>query len=387
VDLALNKPALQSSTSRWSRSRIAAEDARGANSGVIPDDYGFHTDTEPQPWWQVDLQQVVAVRRVAILNRRTYTDRLSRFSLLKSLDGQEWSVFFSKTDPVPFGGAGDERYVAEIVGDHGARFVRVRLDGTNPLHFRQCQVFGDLPGAAAPPSPPTPPARDGFLAELDGVSVFVDTANYAAPIVAALRNGTYEARERRLVKALLQPGDRVLEVGTALGIVAMTAASVVGAASVRSFDANPDIAADARENFQRNGLQAIESHVGVLQSRHAAPPLPPSVDFFIDRAFWGSRLNASLADPKIVRVVQVPTRCLEDEIRSFEANVLVCDIEGGEVDLLMQADLSGIRLIVMEIHYWSVGRPRTDALIRRLILEDFALDLMQSGSGIAVLRR
>jgi len=112
-----------------------------------------------------------------------------------------------------------------------------------------------------------------------------------------------------------------------------------------------------------------------------------SANFYIDRAYWASRLDASLNTPGIIKTVQIPVVCLEDEIKSHAANVLICDIEGGETDLLMRADLSGIRLIIMETHYWAVGEAATDAMIRKLILEGFALHLGHSGDHIVVLRR
>lgn len=65
----------------------------------------------------------------------------------------------------------------------------------------------------------------------------------------------------------------------------------------------------------------------------------------------------------------------------------ICDIEGGEVDLLMQADLSGLRLLILETHVWAVGEARTDAMIRKFVLDGFAIDLDASGQGVAALRR
>ncbi len=61
----------------------------------------------------------------------------------------------------------------------------------------------------------------------------------------------------------------------------------------------------------------------------------------------------------------------EDKIAERRANVLVCDIEGGEADLLTGADLSGIRLIVMETHYWACGRPDIDSMVRFLVHDGF----------------
>jgi FkbM family methyltransferase len=166
----------------------------------------------------------------------------------------------------------------------------------------------------------------------------------------------------------------------------MTAASVVGAENMLTFEANPDIAADARANFERNGLSAIRSHVGVLKNR-LSKGRKRTRDFFISERFTASRLAATLDDPDIVKSVKVPIFCLEDEIRKHRATVLVCDIEGGEVDLLMQADLSDIRLIIMETHYWSAGEAATDAMVRKLVLDGFDIHLRYSGRHILVLRR
>src|ERR1700728_3129116 len=67
-NLALNKPARQSSTSTWSRDRDVSQDARGANNGAL-NEFGFHTEQEREPWWQVDFGDAYAITRVALYNR------------------------------------------------------------------------------------------------------------------------------------------------------------------------------------------------------------------------------------------------------------------------------------------------------------------------------
>ncbi len=89
-----------------------------------------------------------------------------------------------------------------------------------------------------------------------------------------------------------------------------------------------------------------------------------------------------------MKVVEAPVYCLEDEIAEFlGANVLLCDIEGGEIDLLIDADLSGIRLLIMETHYWMAGEAATDALVSKLIRDGFAIHLGASGEHVSVFRR
>jgi FkbM family methyltransferase len=106
--------------------------------------------------------------------------------------------------------------------------------------------------------------------------------------------------------------DRVIDVGTAIGVVAMTAASIVGAENVLTFDANPNIVSDARDNFRRNGLEGIRSHVGILRNRQAITDPHETVKFYISKEFWSSRLSGSTTDTDIVGSVEVPILCLAD---------------------------------------------------------------------------
>ncbi len=229
--------------------------------------------------------------------------------------------------------------------------------------------------------------RSGEMVPFGGFQVFVDTVNYDPVIVKALRERSYEANEFRLVQKWLRPGDRVLEGGTAIGVISMCAASIVGAENVKTFDANPAIVADAKANFANNGLGAIKARAGILKNRQHISAPHEQVDFYISTEFWRSRLNAAADSTDILSKISVPVFCLEDEIAGHKANVLICDIEGGEYDLFDGADLSGIRLIIVETHDWLIGLPAVDALVRNIILAGFAIDVRDSGSNVAVFRR
>jgi FkbM family methyltransferase len=275
------------------------------------------------------------------------------------------------------------------------------------LHFRECEVLGYAPAAdeLAALCEQMETARQRLAAEQDAnqlelvadrtghivrigsVAVFVDTENYSPTMIAALTSGDYEAPERKLIPALVRPNDRVLEIGTAVGVVTMTAAAVVGPANIVTYDANPAIAADARRNFAANGLGGIAGGVGVMCNRRRWSPNRTEVDFFIARDFWASRLAARPDSPDIVSVVKVPLMCLEDKIAEHNANVLVCDIEGGEADLLEGAELGSIRLILLEIHYGLAGRQRIDDMVRFLVTRGFNVDFDHSGKAIVVLAR
>jgi FkbM family methyltransferase len=265
-------------------------------------------------------------------------------------------------------------------------------DGDSSSRPGRCASRAEALAADADPTPDRPhfdagDARRETVVNIDGLSVFVDRQNYHETIVHYLDLGEYEGRERFLAEQLIRPDDRVLEVGTAIGVVSMTIARIVGAQNIRTFDANPDIVADARANFRRNGLHRIDSRVGVLRTRRDIERCPGETDFFVDKAFWASRLDASLETQGIVKVIKIPTFPLEDQIASHSANVIVCDIEGGEAALFGNADLAGVRLIVMETHDWAVGADAIGAMTRKLELDGFVVDPQWSLGPFLVLSR
>jgi len=226
--------------------------------------------------------------------------------------------------------------------------------------------------------------RPGHLAEIDGFAVFLDTAAYDPALVVAIENGGYESHDRHVANAVLCAGDRVIEGGTAIGLVTMNAARIVGEANIVSFEGDPVILADARANFARNGLK-IDARNGILcnKTRQAGR----EVTFGVSSYFLASRLDLTEENDDFVKRVSVPTFSLEDEIRNLRANVLFFDIEGGEVDLLSGADLTGIEKIAVELHPAFVGEERTNQMLGFLAAEGFQFDQRHTSQQFAVLRR
>jgi FkbM family methyltransferase len=205
---------------------------------------------------------------------------------------------------------------------------------------------------------------------------------YGQNIQNAILEGTYEGSERGVLPYLLEQGDRVLEVGSAIGVLGLTSASIIGAENVIGFEANPKLVADAKQNFALNNVD-ISVNAAVLQNRIIWGGPGSHLPFYVTEEFWGS----SLQNPSgAVEVIQVPTLCFEEQIAAFRANVLVCDIEGGEIELLEQADLTGIDKILMEIHYWA-GRESVNRLLRKLIMTGFSINFDMSAYSIVTLHR
>jgi len=137
TNLALNRPATQSSTSVWSTDQNPEIDARVANNGDVISEKYFHTAVEVDPWWQVDLCGLFLVDKIIVYNRHDEKNRLKKFTIIGSDDNRYWFPIYRKTDDGIFG-----VFAANITERRPVRFVRVRLDGPNCLHFRECQIFG-----------------------------------------------------------------------------------------------------------------------------------------------------------------------------------------------------------------------------------------------------
>ncbi|GBR49731.1 fucolectin tachylectin-4 pentraxin-1 [Acetobacter pomorum DSM 11825] len=147
--LSRHRPARVSSVSQWSWSQDAVREASGGNDGLINGGYGFHTDFEDNPWWQVDLGQMCAVHEVVLYNRLDQKECCVQLNILVSEAGTYWQTVFAKQDEAFFGGADSEPLQVMLPTPVMARFVRVQAVGHTVLHLDQVEVMGSPAGAAA----------------------------------------------------------------------------------------------------------------------------------------------------------------------------------------------------------------------------------------------
>lgn len=139
-NVAQGKPATQSSTYQNSSQFAAANAVDGYLSSQLP--FGIyllaHTNPELQPWWQVDLQDILFINQVVIYNRTDCcADRLTDFDVMTSTDGTTWqATSYSGTQPSPL----------TVNFDRLARYVRIKLRGTGILNLNEVQVLQRTPG-------------------------------------------------------------------------------------------------------------------------------------------------------------------------------------------------------------------------------------------------
>lgn len=155
--------------------------------------------------------------------------------------------------------------------------------------------------------------------------------------------GSYEREEIDIVLENVRDDDRVLELGASLGGLSSVVLREKPPSAYVCVEANPDMVALLRKNHALNGVRATTIVSGaVTREPHAAER-----DFYVHGDCWSSSLDA-IPGGLPVRVWTYPfVQLLEEHRPTF----LICDIEGGEYELLAEpCDLSGVSRICIELH-------------------------------------
>ncbi len=116
------------------------QDASGACDGIKDGTWGFHTDRQGDPWWQIDLGESTPLERIAIYNRCDFAERAARLIVLLSDDGKTFKQVYQH-DGTPFFGHTDGRPLVVPFGPTKARYVRLRQPGTNYLHLDEVEIY------------------------------------------------------------------------------------------------------------------------------------------------------------------------------------------------------------------------------------------------------
>lgn len=169
------------------------------------------------------------------------------------------------------------------------------------------------------------------------------------PIKLQLLSNRYEAPEINALLKLLRPSDKVLELGVGLGVVSGLAAKACPDCEILSFEANPNLIDPIKELHKINKIDSVKITNAILVSKGGGQ----TREFFIHRSFAEGSLFSS---SETVRSVKVDTINIKEVLSSFQPDILVIDIEGGESELFSNLDLTGVRCLVIELHPKIISR-------------------------------
>jgi FkbM family methyltransferase len=193
----------------------------------------------------------------------------------------------------------------------------------------------------------------------------------------ALTKGAYEREELRLLDALLEPDDIVVDIGTGLGLVSAYCARQIGSERVFAFEADPDLEPCIRETYELNQVT-------------------PTLDMCAVNAQAGrvtvQRNLHSVASSVVRRRVgttptEVPGKALNYVLEKLSPTLLIIEAEAADPNLFDEAELSGVRTIVLELHDLVLGTLGTDQVRSSLTAAGFAQDPGLSSPEHLVFRR
>lgn len=187
--------------------------------------------------------------------------------------------------------------------------------------------------------------------ELDyrGLKVRATGPHVTKPVWKGLWRGDYEGPEILALSGLMRPGDRVLELGAGMGVVSGVLAKQMPESRFTSYEANPALVPVINDLHRRNGITNVE-----LRSAIVAPVAGGETrQFRLHQHFTESSLVAETAD---AGVVEVPVHDPLNVMAELRPDVLLCDIEGGEAELIPALPMAGLRAVVIELHPHILSR-------------------------------
>ena len=171
--------------------------------------------------------------------------------------------------------------------------------------------------------------------------------------IKRINEAGYEGQEIKAALHLVKEGDIVLELGAGIGVVSGVIAHNCKPKKIVSYEANPNLIPHIRELHKINKLTRVNSvRNKVLISD---PNAPASLPFFVHKSYLGSTLMGEAINS--ADTVDIQVDMFNTVVKDLNPTVLVMDIEGGELDLLRHADISGFRSVVIEFHPKIYGVP------------------------------
>jgi len=116
------------------------QDAAGGCDGIINGKWGFHTENEEKPWWQIDLGQTTTVGRIVLYNRCDIAERNSRIMVLASDDAKNFRQVY-QNDGTAFFGYTDKKPLVIELKDTKTRYIRLQLPGKSYFHLDEVEIY------------------------------------------------------------------------------------------------------------------------------------------------------------------------------------------------------------------------------------------------------
>ena len=214
-------------------------------------------------------------------------------------------------------------------------------------------------------------------ATINGITLAIDPEVMSPAMIKVIESGAYESAEAREIPRIVQPGERIVELGAGIGFIAITALRTGKVSQLASYEANPGLIPVIERNARLNEL-SFDVHNAIVDPTEDGGTVP----FYLRKDFWASSL---LPKPWGYEAeVAVPRVAFAAVIERYRPSMLIVDIEGAEEHLFRDVPLTGVRKIYMELHQNVIGRVGMKNVFDFMSSKDFHYDQHHSRGSVVL---
>lgn len=196
----------------------------------------------------------------------------------------------------------------------------------------------------------------------------------------SLYEGSYELREFQILQRALRSDDRVLELGTGLGYLAIAASQICTNESTVTVEANPEMTPLIERAFELNQVRPKLICGAVVRSRSESGMATLNVS----RDFWSARLSAVKHETRQIEVSEFP---FSELVAAHRPTFIAMDIEGTEAQLVGERIPDTVRQFLIELHPWICGVDRINDVRRWLNDEGFQATDTAASQNVVLFQR
>lgn len=162
-------------------------------------------------------------------------------------------------------------------------------------------------------------------------------------------SGNYEHSEVMLLPGFVEPEDRILEIGSAIGFIGLYCRKIIGVKELVCVEPNPQTEKYLRHNYELNGIEPN------LISAAIAPNDGP-IELNVSDMFWCDSLHMR-TDVSSGSSIMVDGITFESLLKrkGIDFNTLIIDIEGAEKFVSVDAIPNTVEKVLIEIHPEVIG--------------------------------
>ncbi len=230
------------------------------------------------------------------------------------------------------------------------------------------------------------------IIEVSGVKIPIDPEIMSPKIIEILRQGDgYDHGRAKLAPRLIEPGERVLDLGAGLGFISAIVARQGKASLVAAVEADPCVIPLIRAVHRLNGLDCVIRNAAVVAARTA-----DTIPFYVHKDLWASSLMP-LPEESLKRVDQVPVATFAELFSDYAPTLLMLDFEvlrelvpnlkSPETDVMDDIDFRPVPKILLMLKQKVLGLRGVKRAFDVLSGQGFAYDPAFSQGNNVLMRR